>query len=179
MGREVRRVIPNWEHPKKERFDYRLGQYVEDYQPLYDCDSDSAFKEWLSDWNDWCSFRHDELREKYPEDHRECSQYACFCDWHATAPSPECYRPAWGAEDATWWQAYETVSEGTPVSPPFATADELVEYLATHGDFWDQKRGAGPWNRASAEAFVKHDAYVPSMMVVDGQCIDGRDVPSL
>jgi hypothetical protein len=34
-------------------------------------------------------------------------------------------------KEATWFQAWETVTEGTPVTPPFATTDELVDYLAT------------------------------------------------
>ena len=35
---------------------------------------------------------------------------------------------------------YGTVTEGTPVSPPFETPEELAAYLSKHGDFWDQKR---------------------------------------
>jgi hypothetical protein len=54
----------------------------------------------------------------------------------------------------TWFQVYETVSEGTPVTPPFATKEELVDYLVANGDFWDQHRGDGGWSRENAEAFV-------------------------
>ena len=60
-------------------------------------------------------------------------------------------------KEATWFQAWETVTEGTPVTPPFATTDELVDYLVTRGDFWDQERGDGPWDRKSAEEFVTRD----------------------
>lgn len=54
-------------------------------------------------------------------------------------PEREYYR-SWKDEDATWFQVWETVSEGTPVTPPFATKEELIDYLVANGDFWDQKR---------------------------------------
>jgi len=68
----------------------------------------------------------------------------------------------------TWFQAYETVSEGTPVTPPFATQEELIDYLATRGDFWDQHRGEGPWPRENARKFVLGSGWAPSMIVTTG-----------
>jgi hypothetical protein len=75
------------------------------------------------------------------------------------------------------------VTEGTPVSPPFATSDELVDYLARNGDFWDQLRakegrlqGLAAWDRKSAEKFVKA-GWAPSMMVnkATGEIKTARD----
>jgi hypothetical protein len=72
---------------------------------------------------------------------------------------------------------YETVSEGTPVSPVFATNIELVDYLCEHGDFWDQKRRSDkserfgfhmpcdPWTRQNAEAFVNSGFAMSGIMV--------------
>lgn len=88
-------------------------------------------------------------------------------------PDPDYYRP-WKDEDATWFQVWETVSEGTPVTPPFATKEELVDYLATKGDFWDQRRGDGPWVRTNAEAFVG-SGWAPTLMVKDGVISAPRD----
>ena len=73
----------------------------------------------------------------------------------------------------TWWQVYETVSEGTPVTPPFETQEELVEYLVANGDFWDQSRRAkggssmpcGPWPREQAKKFVLGRGWAPSLIV--------------
>jgi hypothetical protein len=73
-----------------------------------------------------------------------------------------------------WWQVYETVSEGTPVTPPFATKEELIEYLVEHGDFWDQRNRHDyrcyvdpgcypPWSRKAATTFVMEDGWCPSM----------------
>lgn len=48
-------------------------------------------------------------------------------------PDPDRHRPAFGAE-ATWYQVYETVTEGTPVTPPFETLAELVDWLVEKGE---------------------------------------------
>lgn len=71
------------------------------------------------------------------------------------------------------WQVWETVSEGSPITPVFATADELVDYLSTNGTTWDQKPSAfgrerGPWRREAAEEFVKA-GWAPSMIGVGGK----------
>lgn len=89
------------------------------------------------------------------------------------------YRPDWKPEEATWFQMYETVSEGTPVTPPFETREELVEYLVANGCFWDQKRRArglsgdwmrcSPWTREEATKFVFGDGWMPSMTVQNGE----------
>lgn len=100
MGREIRKVIPNWVHPK---------------------DDDGKYK----------PMRKRPPRKKY---------------------------------DATWFQMYETVSEGTPVSPPFPSLDALEDYLVNHGDFWDQRRGSGGWRREAAKSFCA-DGFACSMIV--------------
>jgi len=66
------------------------------------------------------------------------------------------------------WQVWETVSEGSPITPVFATAEELIEHLCTVGDLWKQKSGESPYSREAAEAFVKGAGWVPSGMVCDG-----------
>jgi hypothetical protein len=82
--------------------------------------------------------------------------------------------PPWTAEDATHFQLYETVTEGTPLSPVFATTAELVEHLVTHGDGWDR-----PVSRAAAEAFVR-TGWVPSMVFVPGRgVVTGVEVAGL
>jgi hypothetical protein len=164
MGREIRRVAPNWKHPKRERYDMRTGQTVEEFHPLYDRAFAPKMREWYAEWEKW------ERGEK--PDGAENTQH--FWEWDGGPPDPEYCRPDWKPEEMAWWQVYETVSEGTPVTPPFATPEELVDYLATHGDFWDQKRGDGPWPRASAEKFVK-TGWAPSMVIANGVIHQPRD----
>lgn len=164
MGREIRRVPPNWEHPKTKRFDYQLGREVEDYHPMFDRPFGPEMREWYANWEAW-------ERGERPEGSEDCAN---FWDWNGGPPDPAYYRPAWKDGDATWFQVYQTVSEGAPVTPPFATREELIDYLATHGDFWDQKRGDGPWDRKNAESFV-NAGWAPSLIGFAGQLHAPRD----
>lgn len=43
------------------------------------------------------------------------------------------YRP-WKPEEATWFQYWETTSEGTPISPPFETMEELLAWIEQDGE---------------------------------------------
>jgi hypothetical protein len=104
MGREIRRVPPTWEHPK----DYR-GRY----KPLYDRPWREAMQEWLNDYSDeWQTWTDEEDIE--------------------SPPPAKYYRPVW-IEEPTAYQMYETVTEGTPVSPVFLTIDELRTWLLEQG----------------------------------------------
>jgi hypothetical protein len=46
---------------------------------------------------------------------------------------PSDYMPDFPAGTATWFVMYETCSEGTPISPAFATTTELARWLADTG----------------------------------------------
>lgn len=151
MGREIRRVPANWEHPKQE------GRYDDRLQPMFDETFEKAAADWKAEFAKWESGE----RPDYCSDESKGLEY---WEWNGGPPDRAYYRP-WKDEEAVWFQVWETVSEGTPVTPPFATEAELVEYLATHGDFWDQKRGDGPWPRESAAKFVG-TGWAPSLMVV-------------
>lgn len=150
MGREVRKVPPHWDHPKQE------GQYDGRLQPMFDERFDDAAAKWKAAFAKWESGE----RPDYCSDESRSLE---FWEWDGDPPERAYYRP-WRNDEATWFQVWETVSEGTPVTPPFATADELVDYLSTHGDFWDQKRGDGPWDRDAAKKFVGV-GWAPSMIV--------------
>lgn len=130
---------------------------------MYDESYDEAAAEWIKGFHE---FKPTERTGKY------------HWDWGGMPPKEEYYRPSWKEGEATWLQVYETVSEGTPVTPSFATPEELVQYLATKGDFWDQRRGDAPWGRANAEAFVK-DGWAPSMMFIPGNgVVESKDTPT-
>lgn len=61
------------------------------------------------------------------------------------------------------WQIWETVSEGSPISPVFPTAEALIEHLVTVGDGW-----GGPISRSAATEFVNGPGWVPTMVMKDG-----------
>ncbi len=61
------------------------------------------------------------------------TKYPTYEDFWGEPPEPNdpTLRPEY-EEEPTWFQVYETVSEGTPVTPPFATEQELSDYLVRH-----------------------------------------------
>jgi len=93
-------------------------------------------------------------------------------EYFGGGPVPEDYVDYKGQEEE-WFQMYETVSEGAPLTPPFETKEELVDYLVTNGDFWD-----GRWSRAGAEKFVK-DEWCPSMIVTAGKVCGPQEMHKL
>lgn len=73
------------------------------------------------------------------------------------------------------WQVWETVSEGSPVTPVFATAEELMAYLVEGGDAWDRKHGEPGWKQENAEAFVRA-GWAPSLVLAEGRLIEPRSM---
>jgi hypothetical protein len=115
---------------------------------MFDRDFESQAQEWLNDCILWSQGKHEDQQKDY------CKEYQFYWQWAGDPPDADYYRPKWNEADCTWVQVYETVSEGTPVTPPFSTKEELIDYLVQNGDLWDQKRGDGAWPRKSAESFV-------------------------
>lgn len=190
MGREIRLVPPPsiWQHPKTTRPNHRLGIMEECYQPLRSMGVESAWENWWEEFDKWNDGEGDRIRAEYGDtDYPKDEPYRSFCAWYGPPPDPQYYRPRWPEGSATWVCVYETVSEGTPVSPPFATKKELVDYLVANGDFWDQsrrkERDAGgymvgmscdPWDRKAAEAFV-NGGWSPSMMINSAGVFTAKD----
>jgi hypothetical protein len=145
----------------------------------------SARAEWLDGLRKW-ETGEDPDRENYKNDDGSFQDY---WEWSGAPPDRAYYRP-WGDDEATWFQLWETVSEGTPVTPPFATLDELAAYLADNGDEWDQTRchdpracdvfgmtpGKSAWGAARANAFVKA-GWAPSMMTTGSRLLESKDIP--
>lgn len=141
-----------------------------------------ACQAWEDAYQKWLDGEHDEvIREYGEEDYPKGNPRASFIAWHGEKPDdPERYQN-WEDHEATWYQVWETVSEGTPVTPPFATKEELVDYLVEHGDFWDQQRrkegikymNSDPWDRETASRFVFGRGWMPSLAIVEK---DGKQV---
>ncbi|MCU1590054.1 MAG: hypothetical protein JWP11_1310 [Frankiales bacterium] len=87
-----------------------------------------------------------------------------------TRPDSDRYMPDFDVPaDELGWCLYETVSEGTPVTPVFATSAELVEHLVQHGIDWDQD----PWRREAAERMVASGSSFGTFVTFRGQLFDG------
>ena len=78
-----------------------------------------------------------------------------YWEWAGAPPDEISYRQRkWTAEEATHFQVYETVSEGKPITPAFATEAELVDHLVNSGTDWDDEPKG--WPRDNAKKFVEH-----------------------
>ena len=118
MGREVRRVPADWEHPK-----CRDGGY----QPLYDEDFESAASKWLEECIQWSKGEHPDQHADWA---KSAKDHKYFWQWHGDPPDKNYYRPAWPESARTHFQMYEHVSEGTPISPVMETPEALARWLA-------------------------------------------------
>lgn len=155
MGREIRRVPPNWSHPTMD-FCKHHPECKICYQPLHDQNYDDAAKEWMDGYAEFINNKED----------------GYYWDEWGMPPDRE-YCRSYKDEETTWYQVYENVSEGTPVTPPFSTQEELIDYLVKYGDFWAQKRKEGGISREAAEKFVYEGGYLPSGIVNNGKMAFG------
>lgn len=164
MGREVRRVPANWEHPKDNH-----GSY----QPLYDEDFETVAKDWLHDAILWSLNEH-------PDQHKEglkdvTDKYAYYWQWASFPPDEDHYRPTWPEESRTHIQMYETTTEGTPISPVMKTPEELARWLA------DNNASAFGSNTATYEQWldtIRAGGCVSAVMI-GGQLISGVEAESV
>lgn len=156
MGREIRYVPADWQHPRYTAETASRPQQVGQFIPMFDEDYETAAEKWLANVDLWRKGEHPDQKTG------DRSEYRYYWDWHGNAPDKESYRDRkWTPEEATHCIMYETVSEGTPVTPSFATKAELVEYLVANGTFWDDGKG---WPREAAQKFVEHE-WAPSGIV--------------
>ena len=118
MGREIRRVPKDWQHPKDGE-----GHYM----PAHDEDYDTAAKEWIENCQQWIEGTHPDQ-----EDPEIAVKYPYYWDWVGPPPDMDYYRPAFESEP-THYQIYENITEGTPVSPVFETEAEMLEWLIGQG----------------------------------------------
>ena len=116
MGRELRRVPKDWVHPKDKDGDL---------QPVLDM----RYDEYKKNKELWANGTHpDQLDPKYAEDARECKTYASW----AGSLYPKRYYIPYERKDCTHYQLYENTSEGTPLSPVFATMKGVAQYATEH-----------------------------------------------
>ncbi len=144
MGREVRMVPKDWQHPKDER-----GKY----KPLFEGD---AYAE----------------RAKAFIDARTPEQLQDAINYWGSAPDRNDYMPNWTAEERTHYMMYEDTTEGTPISPAFATPEELARWLTdtSASAFGDEPGTYEGWLR------VARGGFAPTGVMVDGAWKSGVDM---
>jgi hypothetical protein len=165
MGREIRRVPFDWQHPTRKEGETTSYQRVGDFIPLLDNDIQSAYEEWQESLNKWLLGTHQEQIEHRYDFYDYAPTYAAFVEREGRSPDPDCHRARkWHAEEATAYQIYETVTEGTPVSPVFPDEAAMIAWLIEQGH-----------SEHVARDFLRYGS-VPSGVVVNGSFADGIDV---
>jgi len=184
MGREVRMVPADWRHPKDKD-----GNYI----PMFDTDYEDAVRQWeaedLPEWLEgarlWAAGFVKTSSDgivpiaKVAVDAKTARSYASVpepptYEWWAgdvpSKPRPEHYMPSWSEAERTHFMMYEDTSEGTPISPAFATPEELARWLADNGAsaFAGETATFDQWL-----AMIHRGSSIASAMIIDGRWISG------
>lgn len=161
MGREVRRVSKDWEHPKNHN----------GFCPLFDGFS-TALTDWKKNREQWDNGFVESFKD-YPKEawrpKGKSEEGSSFKEWYGEKPSKEDYMPEWTEEEKTRIQMYETCSEGTPISPVMETPEELARWLV------DNNASAFGGEGASYEAWLRVclGGDAPSAVMMDGKLTSG------
>lgn len=143
MGRKVRRVALDWTPPD---------------HPHYDKSFDHAVQVWTNGKHAWESGA-DPDATKY-------SQYT-YEEWNGSCPDdPAYYRPEWPEGTPLGYCLYETVSEGSALSPVFETPDALAQWMASN-EIWGAR-----YTLEQATAFVS-EGWAPTFVIQGGNLRDG------
>lgn len=126
MGRAIRKVPKDWEHPKKN------GRYIPKHT------SKISFLEMLEKWLEkakaWEKGEHpDQQLGEIAHSVGAISGGSSFChywEWDEHVPDPDYYMPYWADEERTHYQMYETTTEGTPITPVLSTQEEVARWCA-------------------------------------------------
>ena len=159
MGREVRRVPADWQHPRNDRgyVPLKLG---DQYHSSVDEWDDECAK-WKSGWRpDYCTSEEDRGK--------------CYEQWAGQRPHRDDYMPNWPDDVSTHLMMYEDTTEGTPISPAFKTPEELAQWLV------DNKASAFGRSLGTYEGWLRvaRGGFAPSMVVIEGVTTTGVDCMS-
>lgn len=141
MGREVRKVPADWQHPKDET----TGRFVPLNAPGYAAAA-AEFTAMVA-----------EKGLQKAVDYMSC-------------PDQNDYMPDWPESERTHFMMYEDTSEGTPISPAFATPEELARWLADTGasSFGSSTATYDQWLRVCRGGFAPSAVYTPETGLISG-----------
>jgi hypothetical protein len=157
MGREIRMVPPNWQHPPSNGG--RGGQY----KPLF-YGAGGRFEKRADEWLAECAKWQAGERPDYADD--DAPKY--YWDWDGMPPSVEDYMLVGVPdEECTRFMLYESTTEGTPLTPAFATLEEVAEYAAEHATtFASFKATKEDWLRMLAPGGLVTTQIAPGIVAL-------------
>ena len=154
MGREIRMVPADWQHPRDEDGSFKS---------LHD-----GFNKDLDEWNEGNDKWRQGFISKWTKAGYEweprgdtCPSCKSYADWAGDQPKSDEYMPDWPPEQRTHLMMYENTSEGSPISPAFKTPEELARWLA------DNKASAFGGMTATYEQWLAtcKSGYAPSAVL--------------
>jgi hypothetical protein len=155
MGREVRRVPKEWNHPRDAN-----GEFI----PMFNGDNETAANDYARSVVLWECGAH-------PSQNSEWTRETCRHYWDYSGPPPPeygeraCHMFEYPRDDLTHYMLYENTSEGTPENdcPAFATMDELLDWAADNATtFGHCKTTREGWEKMLGNGFVHHDEVMPN-----------------
>jgi hypothetical protein len=156
MGRELRKVPADWQHPESD------GSRGGRFKPLFYGAGglyEKEAREWLERAIKWSQGeRPDYAGDDAPE---------FFWDWDGGPPEARDYMLV-GVPDeqCTHFMLYESTSAGTPLSPAFETLVEVAEYAAEHATtFASFKATKEEWFRMLTDGFVTQE-IAPGLVAI-------------
>ena len=159
MGREVRMVPENWEHPKDGFYHDGSVRYLS----LYGSSFSIRAKEYADSKAAWD-------RGEFPDYASEESKKLSFEEWEGEAPKESDYMPEWPAAERTHLMMYETCSEGSPISPAFKTPEELARWLADNNAsaFGSSTASYESWLATCKQGWAISAVFVPDTGLISG-----------
>lgn len=150
MGREVRRVPADWQHPRYTKEDAERSALIGRLKPLY---PGERYTQRVKEWDEAVASRG----------------LQGAIEWCGNPPNRDDFMPDWPEAERTHLMMYEDTSEGTPISPAFATPEELARWLADNGASAFGNSGA------SYEQWLAtcRGAWAPSMVLTGGRLMSG------
>jgi len=159
MGREVRMVPADWQHPQDDS-----GEYI----PLFDGNFAERASEYAEEKAKW---EGGEFPDYASEENRSMS----YEEWGGSAPVESDYMPIFAEGSATHLCMYETCTEGTPISPAFKTPEELARWLADNGAsaFGYQTASYESWLATCKQGWAISAVITPKTGLVSGVEFNG------
>ena len=159
MGREVRRVPADWQHPMNGN-----GQHA----PLFD-GYNAAVREWDEGAAKWAQGLGSDYNGGW-EPLSESARGMTYAEWSGGRPKQSDYMPDWPESERTHFMMYESTTEGTPISPAFATPEELARWLAdtNASAFADQGASYEGWLRVCKGGYALSAIGGPGIGLTSG-----------
>lgn len=110
-------------------------------------------------------------REGQPSTCQTCHGYASLERYPGQRDEADAWRPT-EPPTGEGWQLWETVSEGSPISPVFDSAEGLARWMASPAYTWGAAR---PMAYSAALAFVAGSGWAPTGFIDAGGVHEGAD----